>query len=58
MGVEVTYGDYTFPNPTPSVTWSYEYDQTSAGRNIGTTLKIGIQGQIYNPTANSLFHLL
>ena len=30
------------------------YDQTSAGRNIGTTLKIGIQGQIYNPgTANS-----
>ena len=23
MGVEVTYGDYTFPNPTPSVTWSY-----------------------------------
>lgn len=56
MGVIVTYGDYTFPNPTPSVTWSYEYDQTSAGRNIGSTLRIGIQGQIYNPgTADSAF---
>ena len=48
MGVEVKYGGYTF-SPTPRVGWSYEYNATSAGRNIGSTLRITIEG-IYGAT--------
>ena len=42
--MDVKYGNYTFPGPTPDVGWSYEFNQTSAGRNIGATLKINIEG--------------
>ena len=50
----VKYGDYTFPRPTPKVSWNYEYDATSAGRNIGATLNIEIEGSFYNAgTADS-----
>jgi hypothetical protein len=48
MGATVTYGDYTFPQPTPKVTWDYQYNATSAGRNIGATLNIGLEGSFYN----------
>lgn len=62
MGVIITYGGYTFGSntsvandgtsrqeiePTPKVGWNYEYNATSAGRNIGATLRITIEG-IYN----------
>ena len=43
--VEVKYGSYNFPGgPTPDVGWSYEFNSTSAGRNIGATLNISIEG--------------
>jgi len=48
MGVTITYGSYQFPEPTPKVTWDYQYDTTSAGRNIGATLNIGVEGSFYN----------
>ena len=54
MAVSIKYGTYTFPQPTPKVSWNYEYDATSAGRNIGATLSIDIEGSFYNAgTADS-----
>ena len=65
MGVTITYGGYTFGSntsvanngtetqelePTPKVGWNYEYNATSAGRNIGATLRISIEG-VYNSTS-------
>jgi len=56
MGVTIKYGTYEFPNPTPKVTWDYQYNATSAGRNIGATLNIGVEGSYYNAGSADSFN--